>query len=173
MGLQVKQLELTAEEKKTVAEKLLTMINDEIDVTGPLFDAYSNDDYYRAVIKDIKEQAIKNKLVQFLHNSNLTLMTINLVFRRSALSANQLGDIFVGTTVTVNEHGVDFGHTMMSINVPMDSLEANGIYKAPEPTGTYGYISIIDLLQAVEVPEEEVEQQPEEENKEKETETKE
>lgn len=172
MALQVKQLELTTEEKKRVAEKLLTMINDEVEITGPLFDVYSTDHYYRAVIKDIREQAIKNKLVQFLHNSNLTIMSINLVFRRSALAANQLGDIFVGTTVTVNEHGADFGHTMMTINVPMDSLEANGIYKAPEATGTYGYISIIDLLQAVDVPEEEVKQQPEE-NKEEETETKE
>lgn len=171
MALQVKQLELTADEKKRVAEKLLTMINDEIEVTGTLFDAYSTDHYYRAVIKDIREQAIKNKLVQFLHNSNLTFMSINLVFRRSLMVANQLGNIFVGTTVTVNEHGADFGHTVMSIDVPMDNLEASGIYKAPEATGPYGYISIIDLLQTVDVPEEEV-QQPEE-HKEEETETKE
>lgn len=171
MAVQVKQLELSTEERKRVAEKLITMINDEAELTGSLFDVYSTDHYYRAVVKDIREQAIKNRLVQFLHNSNLTFMSINLVFRRTAIAANQLGNIFVGTTVTVNEHGADFGHTIMTIDTPMDSLEANGIYKAPEATGPYGYISIIDLLQTVDVPDEEV-QQPEE-NKEEETETKE
>lgn len=139
------------EAKKHFALALLTMLNDEVANNNAVFGSYSYNPYVKAASDEVQKKSMCLKMTEYMKNTPYLAVTAVACMKRSIVAGNVLGNNWLASEITARNYDISqIDHTVATINVPMDQLEANGIYMLPDGE-PYNMIQIRDMVDLVEV----------------------